>query len=111
MPCPAGGEGRKPSGDAPLLVRPDAVEEVDVDDVDIEDVDKDENELSSDRCISGSGAAWVFRLASGLFFFCLLGTFREKGSAWDAPGLPLGPLWALGASSPCVVSAGGRWFS
>jgi hypothetical protein len=40
-----------------------------------------------------------------------LGFFREKGSLWDAHGLPLGPLWALGASNPCVGAGGGLCFS
>jgi hypothetical protein len=46
------------SGDAPLQVRPDAVEEVgnNVDGVDVDGVDGDKDRVFSVRCISGSGA-------------------------------------------------------
>jgi hypothetical protein len=39
-----------------------------------------------------------------------LGSLREKGFLRDAPGLPLGPLWGLGTSGPCVGAAGGLRF-
>jgi hypothetical protein len=100
MPCSAGGEGRKPQWRCPPLTLPDAVEDDD-------NVNGDEDGTFSDRCISGSGV-WAFCLGS---FGRHLGSFREKGSLLDAPGLPLGPLWALGAYGPCVGAAADLRFS
>jgi hypothetical protein len=87
-------------GRCPPSTRPDKIED---------DVDGDVDGTFSDRCISGSGAVLAFCLAWGSFGR-LLGSFREKGSLRGASGLPLGPLWSLGASSPCVEAAGGLRF-
>jgi hypothetical protein len=61
--CPADGEGRKPRGDVPLLVRPDAVV-VDEDIYDHVDEDAEEGERgsSSNRWVSGSGPPGCFVL-------------------------------------------------
>jgi hypothetical protein len=63
MLCPADGEGRKPRGDAPLLVRSDAVDvKEDVDDHDDEDAKEGKRGSSSDRFFSGSGPPGCFVL-------------------------------------------------
>jgi hypothetical protein len=59
--CPAGGEGRKPCGNRPPLLRPDAVD-VDEDIDDHSDQDAEERGSSSDRCFSGSGTPGCFVL-------------------------------------------------
>jgi hypothetical protein len=66
---------------------------------------------SSDRCTSGSGAVWVFCLASRGLSGVIWTPFERKVFLWDAPGLPLAPPWGLGASGPCVGAAGGLCFS
>jgi hypothetical protein len=59
--------------------------------------------VSSGRCSSGSGAVWVFRLASGWPLGRPLDSFREKGFSsgvpWVFPWSPLGarvPLAPVG---------------
>jgi hypothetical protein len=81
-------------GRFPPSTRPDAVED--------DGVDGDEDGMFSDKCISGSGAVWAFCLASGGLSGVIWVPFERRVSFQDAPGLPLGPLWALGTSGPCV---------
>jgi hypothetical protein len=57
---------------------------------------------SSDRCSSGSGAVWVFCLASGGLSGVIWTPFERKVILQDDPGLPLAPPWGLGASGSCV---------
>jgi hypothetical protein len=87
--------------------RPDTLEN----DGDNGDVDGAKDGTSSDRCSSGSGAVWVFCLASGGFSGVIWTSFERKVFLRDAPGLPLAPSWGLGASGPCVGAAGGLRFS
>jgi hypothetical protein len=61
------------------------------------DGDGDENGMFSDRCISGSGAVWVFCLASGGLSGVIWVSFERRVSF----GTPLGSLWApFGAWAP-----------
>jgi hypothetical protein len=55
---------------------------------------------SSDRCSSGSGAVWVFCLASGGLSGVIWTPFERKVFLQDAPGLPLAPLGAWAPPAP-----------
>jgi hypothetical protein len=57
--------------------------------------------VSSDRCSSGSGAVWVFCLASGGLLGIFWTPFERRVFLRGAPGLPLAPSWCLGAAGPC----------
>jgi hypothetical protein len=72
-----------------------------------DDGDGDKDGASSDRCSSGSGAVWVFCLASGGLSGVIWSHFERKVFLQDAPGLPLAPSWGLGASGPCLGAVGG----
>jgi hypothetical protein len=58
--------------------------------------------VSSGRCSSGSGAVWVFCLASGGLLGVLWTPFERRVFIRGAPGLPLAPPpWGQGAAGPC----------
>jgi hypothetical protein len=88
-----------PSGGVPLprryppATRPDTLE----DDSGDYDVNGFKDGTSSDRCSSGSGAVWVFCLASGGPLGVIWFPFERRVSS----GAPLGSLWPLpGAWAP-----------
>jgi hypothetical protein len=70
-------------GRYPPATRPDTLEDGDVDGA--------KDGTSSDRCSSGSGAVWVFCLASGGLSGIIWIPFERRVSS----GAPLGSLWPL----------------
>jgi hypothetical protein len=108
------GEG-DPTGEVPLSGRDSPATQADTLEVDGDNGNGNGNGAkdgtSSDRCSSGSGAVWVFCLASGGLSGVIWTPFERKVFLRDAPGLPLAPPWGLGASGPCVGAADGLCFS
>jgi hypothetical protein len=63
--------------------------------------------VSSGRCSSGSGAVWVFCLASGGLLGVLWTLFERKVFPLGCPGSSPGPRLGPGCRWPLLAAAGG----